>query len=462
MSNADKIETLFEKMHRERAFLYSFFNMMPKGGDLHHHFEGSIYAETYAEYAVDNDFYYHVDTYSVRGDIERVREPSKWRKVSSNGDVAALKQEFVRKWSVKDFVHEKGGDSSADHFFATFPRFSMASQDTLERGLQELKDRAIHQKVYYLETIFSLIETNGVNANDAHYDELFLRDQEEQDAEALFQHLDLLHADLLRQVRGIAKKHNDCLEQLHRRAVADSEELIVRYQNFAIRFRPPTRFFVELLASFESANTSDLVVGVNIVFPEQWDISLRDYWLHMQFYRYLGEKYPKVQYALHAGELTKGVVRPEQLGKHIKMALDIAHPKRIGHAVDIIYDNDFFNTIEKLRRRDVAIEINLTSNEFILGVSHDLHPVNLYRRLGVPMVICTDDEGVLRSGITEQYVLLVHRYAFSYAYVKKLVYNSIRYSSIKEASLKRSLMDKLDREFAIFEEEVVRFYDDFL
>jgi adenosine deaminase len=462
MTNTEKIEVLFEKMNRERAFLYSFFNMMPKGGDLHHHFEGSIYAETYADYAVDNDFYYNLDSFSVRGDISRVRDASKWRKVSSHPDVLALKQEFIRKWSVKDFVHEKGGDSSADHFFATFPRFSIASQENLERGLQELKDRAIHQKVYYLETIFSLIETQEIAADDDHYDEVFLQVQANQDVGNLRKHLDQLHGEIVRDIKGIARRHNDCLDQLHQRAVPDSAELIVRYQNFAIRFRTPTRFFVELLASFESASTSDLVVGVNIVFPEQWEISLRDYWLHMQFYRYLEDKYPGVQYALHAGELTSGIVRPEQLGRHIKMALDIANPKRIGHAVDIVYDNDFFNTINKLKQRDVAIEINLTSNEFILGVSHDLHPVNLYRRLGVPMVICTDDEGVLRSGITEQYVLLVHRYAFSYAYVKSLVYNSVHYSSIKDDILKQSLVEKLDREFARFEEEVIQFYADFL
>lgn len=335
MTNAEKIEALFESMNRERAFLYSFFNMMPKGGDLHHHFEGSIYAETYADYAVEHDFYYHVDSFSVRADLARVKDVAKWKKVSSHPDVMALKQEFVRKWSVKDFVHEKGGDSSADHFFATFPRFSIASQESLEHGLQELKNRAIHQKVYYLETIFSLMETQEVKADDDRYDAAFLEAQAQQDVTTLDQYLDQLHDSILREVREIAARHNDCLEQLHRRAVPDSEALIVRYQNFAIRFRAPTRFFVELLACFESASTSDLVVGVNIVFPEQWEISLRDYWLHMQFYRYLGERYPGVQYALHAGELTVGVVRPEQLGKHVRMALDIARPKRIGHAVDI-------------------------------------------------------------------------------------------------------------------------------
>ena len=30
---------------------------MPKGGDLHHHYSGSVYAETYLEYVVDNDCY---------------------------------------------------------------------------------------------------------------------------------------------------------------------------------------------------------------------------------------------------------------------------------------------------------------------------------------------------------------------------------------------------------------------
>ncbi len=48
------------------------------------------------------------------------------------------------------------------------------------------------------------------------------------------------------------------------------------------------------------------------------------------------------------------------------------------------------------------------------GVNADAHPNTLYLKAGVPAVIASDDPGVLRTSLTEQYVLFVHRYQVSY------------------------------------------------
>jgi hypothetical protein len=40
------------------------------------------------------------------------------------------------------------------------------------------------------------------------------------------------------------------------------------------------------------------------------------------------------------------------------------------------------------------VEINLTSNDQILGVHGAMHPFPAYRAAGVPTVLSTDDEGV--------------------------------------------------------------------
>jgi adenosine deaminase/adenosine deaminase CECR1 len=39
---------------------------MPKGGDLHHHFSGSIYAEPMIEDAINDDFYLNTTTMEVK------------------------------------------------------------------------------------------------------------------------------------------------------------------------------------------------------------------------------------------------------------------------------------------------------------------------------------------------------------------------------------------------------------
>jgi adenosine deaminase len=445
------------ELGKKRASLFAFFSSMPKGGDLHHHYSGSVYAETYADYVISKDYYLNIKTLEVKKEIDAstVLAISEWKKFSELTNIEEVKAELVRKWSVKDFAHGHDNVSSADHFFATFSDFSVASRVTLEEGLTELKNRAHLQNLSYLETIFYRINWKSAQLeNEKEVDEKLLEFQKNKDANNLNIFLEDLHNKLKSKIDTITDLHNKNVSELHNKIVPDSENLIVRYQNYCLRFRQPTDMFIELMSCFNSAEKSDLLIGANIVAPEHGETSMRDYWLHMQFYSFLSSKYQNVDYSVHAGELTLGLVRPELLGKNIREAIDIAKPKRIGHGVDIIYDTDFINTMRKLKNTDTAIEINLTSNEFILDVVDDLHPVEVYHNYEIPMVICTDDEGVLRSSITEQYVLLRNRYDLSYMDIKELVYNSIRYSFIKQEEIKNKLLNKLDKDFDEFEKKI--------
>jgi len=53
-NNADFTSNFHESMllkdNHNEVLLHLFFTKMPKGGDIHHHFDGSIYAETYLEW----------------------------------------------------------------------------------------------------------------------------------------------------------------------------------------------------------------------------------------------------------------------------------------------------------------------------------------------------------------------------------------------------------------------------
>ncbi|MDR5591133.1 adenosine deaminase [Christiangramia sp. SM2212] len=449
-------ESLIE-LGKKKASLFAFFSAMPKGGDLHHHYSGSVYAETYADYVISKDYYLNLKTLEVKKEIDdtTVISTSEWKKFSQINNLEEVKADLVRKWSIKDFDHGHSNMSSADHFFTTFSDFSVASRDTLEEGLAELKNRALLQNLSYLETIFYRINWKDAQLkNEEQVDKELLNFQKNKDANGLFEYLDGLHNNLKPKIDSITDLHNKNVKELHNKVVPDTDNLIVRYQNYCLRFRQPTDMFIELMSCFNSAEKSDLLIGANIVAPEHGETSMRDYWLHMYYYKFLRSKYKNVKFSVHAGELTLGLVRPELLGKHIKEAIDIAKPKRIGHGLDIIYDSDFTNTIKKLSNSNTAIEINLTSNEFILNVVDDLHPIEVYHNYKIPMVICTDDEGVLRSSITEQYVLLRHRYELSYMDIKELVYNSIKYSLIEEEDIKQKLLDKLDRDFDEFEKKI--------
>ena len=108
-----------------------------------------------------------------------------------------------------------------------------------------------------------------------------------------------------------------------------------------------------------------------------------------------------------------------------------------------------------MRINDIAAELNLVSNEFILGIKNDAHPIALYKKAGVPIVICSDDAGVLRSDLTEQFVLLAARYKnISYKDIKKFVFNSIDYSFIKESDVKNKIKNRLEEKFRGFEQSM--------
>jgi adenosine deaminase len=92
------------------------------------------------------------------------------------------------------------------------------------------------------------------------------------------------------------------------------------------------------------------------------------------------------------------------------------------------------------------------SNEFILKVKESRHPLKLYKEFGVTIVISTDDAGILRTNMTEQYAMLAKRYKdVSYSDIKQYLYNSINYSFIKESSVKKQLLKDLDSRFETFE-----------
>jgi adenosine deaminase len=195
-----------------------------------------------------------------------------------------------------------------------------------------------------------------------------------------------------------------------------------------LRESPKERVFAQLLAGFTLASQDSRVVGINMVQPEDGLVSMRDYHLQMQMVGYAKRLYPKVHVTLHAGELASGLVPPDGLRFHVREAVDIAQAERIGHGVDVAYETDAPGLLAEMKRRGVMVEINLTSNDLILGVRGKDHPLPLYRKSGVPVALSTDDEGVSRTHLTQEYWRAVMDYGFSYTELKDMVRNSLEYS----------------------------------
>jgi adenosine deaminase len=87
--------------------------------------------------------------------------------------------------------------------------------------------------------------------------------------------------------------------------------------------------------------------------------------------------------------------------------------------------------------KHVMVEINLTSNDVILGVSGKEHPLPVYRKYHVPVSLSTDDEGVSRIDMTHEYVRAASTYALSYVDLKQMVRTGIEHTFLPGASLWR-------------------------
>jgi adenosine deaminase len=161
--------------------------------------------------------------------------------------------------------------------------------------------------------------------------------------------------------------------------------------------------------------------------PEDGYIAMRDYTLQMKMLDYLHSVYPKVHIALHAGELAPGMVPPAGLRFHIRQAVELGHAERIGHGVDVMYEDHPWQLLKEMAARHVMVEINLTSNAVILGIKGDEHPFPIYREMHVPVSISTDDEGVSRIDLTHEYVMAAREYHLSYNDLKEIAQTGLEH-----------------------------------
>ena len=434
-----------------------FFTRMPKGGDLHHHYSGSVYAESYVDFLDMQGYCVDKRTYRTETSKEAVAaeraKPAKERNCLSSAEVYAddhTYRELLQRWSNKDFNNHGAIQPPPDRlFFQTFGFFGPVSNANFREGLQELKKRAILENVSYIETMFKM-SPFVVNKE---FDKQAWRNVG--DDKAFDAQMGAWLA-VLEQDAGFRKQLEDFVTKIHEAAEGiDDERFTMRYQTYVLRLLDPSQVFSSMVSGFKAAKMSDKIVGVNIVGQESTMVSMRDYTLHMKMFRFLKSRYPDVKVAMHAGELALGDVPPEGLKFHIDQALVVAGANRIGHGIDLAHESNAPAILEKMRKDDIPVEINLTSNAFISGIEGANHPVTIYRKYGVPSVTPPDDAGVTRHTLSNEYVLFASRYKPDYAEMKRTSYNSIKYAFLPAAE-KARLTRQLDERFATFEADVAK------
>jgi adenosine deaminase len=447
---------VFEAARKNPLALHAFIERMPKGADLHMHLSGAIYAETFIKDAAADMLC--VNTAKLK--FEKNIGTSKGlppQAICAEGAVpaaSALKDQklydaLVDEFSMRTFVPVSGRDGH-DQFFDTFGHFGGVEKVHRGEWLDEVATRAAAQNEQYLEIMetpsFSAAAKLGYQIGwpqtpaSAHVstaqdatgaapaDLSKLRDE-------------LFAAGLKDEVATDRREFASALaerSQIEHCGQPDAKpacSVKIRFLYQILRANPPQQVFAQTLLGFEVASADPRVVGINFVQPEDDYMAMSEYHRQMLMLDYLHSVYPRVHISLHAGELSPGMVPPEGLRFHIREAIDLGHAERIGHGVDVMYEDDPKALLKEMADRHIMAEINLTSNDVILNVKAPFHPLPSYREAHVPVALSTDDEGVSRIDLTHEYTRAALEYGLTYGELKEMARTGIEHSFLAGESL---------------------------
>jgi adenosine deaminase len=420
----------FESVRKQPPLLLAFVRDLPKGGDLHNHLDGAIYAEDLIDFAADGGVCVdRTSSHLLAPPCDSCENYTAKPAARCAYADHVLYNQMIDAWSMRNW--RPGDESGHDHFFASFEKFGLASHTHVAEAIAAATNRAGMDHLQYVE--FMHTADGGAAAK--------LTGKVEWNSDYAKMRDALLGAGM----KDVAAETGKNLgaEDTHAKEIlkcgtayaAPGCEVTVRYIYQVLRGLPHEIVFAQILLGFELASSDSRFVGLNLVMPEDWYVPVHDFNEHMAMIDYLHSVYPKVHITLHAGELAMGLVPPEDLAFHIHASLERGHAERIGHGVAVMNEKDPIGLLHEMAERNVLVEIALTSNDMILGVSGDDHPLPIYMKYGVPVALATDDEGVSRSDMTHEYLRAVETYHFSYADLKRFARQSLEHSFLPGQSL---------------------------
>jgi adenosine deaminase len=423
--------------------LRSFLIGMPKGADLHIHLSGAVYAESFLRAAGEDGLC--IDP----KELKFVKPPSLGcalvtGSVSASDLLAHIEQPYnqglydklIDAFSMRSYVPTSSW-SGHDQFFSTFAHFGGTDKRHTGEWVDEVVSRAATQNEQYVELMetppfgqaASLGYQIGWNPNLAEFRQRLLDAGLDKEVDEAKEHIQSALA--LRNKLEHCSPAPDMIDLKESPAC----QVQVRFLYQILRGFPRQQVFAQTLLGFETIAKLPEFVGINFVMPEDGYLSMADYTLQMQMLDYLHSVYPNVHISLHAGELAPGLVPPAGLRFHIRQAVELAHAERIGHGVDVMYEDDAPGLLKELSEKHIMVEINLTSNEGILGISGANHPLPFYRKAQVPVALSTDDEGVSRIDLTHEYVKAAMDFNLTYADLKQMARTGMEHNFLPGKSL---------------------------
>lgn len=440
-SDTQRVAARVEQLRDDPHGLRELLRRMPKGADLHSHLTGAVATETLIDWGIEDELCVDATTFTASqppcgpGTIPM-------RDAATNPDLYEL---ILGAWSIEGFVGPLLARHA--HFFGTFGKFGAAAGAHTADIFVEQKREAARDHIAYLEIMSSFgssavaaVGTDYLPPGDTWTPDYLLARRALMLADPRFAPALAMGAAFVASLFDEADRQLGCGTPAAEPACA----IELRLQVTGTRTNARAAVFAQFLYGFELAQRDERVVAVNLVAPEENANSLAFYDDEMLAVGTLRELYASgaglrpVRVSLHAGELIPEVLPDTEEGQrqitfHIRRAVVLGRADRIGHGVDLEHEREDAREtpqtlLATMRRRQVMVEINLTSNEALLGVEGPAHPLHTYLAHGVPVALSTDDEGVLRTDLTEQYVRAVLVQDLDYLTLKRLARNALEYA----------------------------------
>jgi hypothetical protein len=422
----------FDGLLGDPVGLKAFLKGAPKGGDLHNHLSGAVYAETYLQWAAD-------DNDCINSSTEAAVSGSSCS--ATNVAVPASGTFFdtiVRAWSMQDFV--AASESGHDHFFATFGKYGLVAGAHRDDTIADVLMRAADENQVYVETMFNLAKNTGTLTANKWSGTLTAAD------------LSGLY-DMVVQDAGFATAITNDVNVVTSATAGYRSTLGcdganpppacgvgVRFIAQVSRTGASDQVFGQLIGAYEMASRTGQIVGANLSSPEDDSASIANYDLHMAMLDFLHTKYAgtsPLHVTLHAGELSSAYLPSGSTANtfHIRSAVETGHAERIGHGLDVMSETDPEGLMTEMAANNVLVEVCLSSNVQILEVSGTDHPLAQYLAHGVPVALATDDQGVSRSSMAGEYVRAALDQHLTYRQIKTLARNSLEHAFLPGTSL---------------------------
>lgn len=409
-----------------RAEIRAVIRAMPKGGDLHIHLSGAPYAETYLEWAAEDGLC--VDT--VRWALTDPCTPEGDLVLASS---LTADQRSLMMDSLSTRRPDFAGRNGHDQFFTAFDRFGWTREYRRADMLADLMATLAAQNTFYLEVMWMPQSRQSRDLGAAAGDGL---DLAAMDA-AMAGGLPALVEAAIAETDETERRARELLGCVPPEGVEPEAEIFfiqsplsacavtVRYLVQTNRLIPPAQTYGQLALGEALIAADPRWVGLQLVAPEDHPNALANYEIHMaMFGRMAGRGVPA---ALHAGELTLNYATPDEISDHVSLAVE-AGARRIGHGVAIPQERGAHDLVAAMAQNGIAVEVNLTSNDSILEVSGEEHPVIWLREAGVPVVYTTDDPGISRSDLTNEYARAVFDTGANYEDLVTSARNAVAFS----------------------------------